>query len=676
MYHGTVRWARPVFVYAIAIGLAACGGGGGTSNSPPQLTAASFSGHEETTLSGRVTASDPEGDSFTLALAGQPNHGSVTFGSDGVFVFQPEANFFGTTTFGVVATDARGATATHPVSIEFRNVNDAPIAHDDELRVGSGTVTLSLLANDVDVDNDNLLLTPLSQPRGGTVSVGSSNVVTFQPENAFAGPTSFDYRITDAAGVTADATAKLVVGDFPGMVFLADETTPGTPELHFYDGFRTIRVSSPLQAGARIDSFTLASDRRHVAYVVHTAGFEQVFVGDIGQPGAAQHVYTTSGAPQFIMSTTVTLNRDASYALIGDSTHPSALKKLLVRTADSSVVVLGASNPELVQSGSYVAFNPVTDEYYLQAQVGGMPPPTSGTGYVSLFGASTRAPAPLSQLGASYVPDHGSGSGHLLAVTPDGQRVVHAAFTSNYPALGMTADLLVNHRPSNAESYAYRPFALFQYVTPVEFRLSNDGSRVCYILNDSPGSAGPTRVWFSDLSAPGNGTAASPPALDTFSCRWAADNHSIVYLSASAPGPLELWVADALQPGTAQRLREPLAAGEAIDYFDVARRSMTAVFGIRPPGSIIPDFYRAAIDAPGSSVKFATGSFLISGRTHLALNPHGTLLAYMKSEPIGGGVQTISRLHVMSTQTAEYDWVLSRPDTSAGVVQFEFVASP
>lgn len=640
-------------------------------NDAPALTAASFSGDEETTISGQVTASDVEGSSFTLALAGQPNHGSVTFAPDGVFDFHPPADFFGTATFGVTATDVLGATATHQVSIEVRNVNDAPIAHDDELRVGTGTIALSLLANDVDADGDNLSVTALSQPRGGTVSVTGGNVVTFAPENAFAGPTTFNYRVTDASGVTADATAKLVVGDFPGVVFLADETIPGTRELHFYDGFRTVRINTTLQAGARIDSFTLASDRRHVAYVVHTANFEQVFVGDIGQPGSARHVYTTSGTPQFSITTEVTLNKDASYALIRDFTHPSALKTVLVRTADSVLSVVGASNPELIQPGFYAAFNPVTDEFYLQAQVGGQQPPLAGSGYLSLFAASTSAPDPLLRIGPSYVPDHSSGAGYLLAVTPDGQRVVHNGYTSNFPQSGLTADLLVNHRPSNSEAFAFRPFGKFEYVTPVEFGLSNDGTRVCYILFDSQPN-GPSRVWFSDLAASANGTAVTPSVANTFGCRWAVDNHSIMYLAAPAAAPDEIWVADVLQPGTARRLREPLATGEQLAYFDLARRSMTAVVGIRPPNSVIPDFYRASVDSPGSSVKFATGSFLPSGIAPITMNPHGTLLAYGKEEPIGGGPQTLFRLHLLSTQTLDYDWVLT-PTAPGGVSQYEFV---
>src|SRR6185295_12241910 len=112
-----------------------------------------------------------------------------------------------------------------------------------------------------------------------------------------------------------------------------------------------------------------------------------------------------------------------------------------------------------------------------------------------------------------------------------------------------------------------------------------------------------------------------------------------------------------------------------VAYFDVASRSMTAILGVDPSGSVIPDFYRASVDAPGSSVKFATGSFVPSGIVPIQMNSHGTLLGYGKEEPIGGGPQTMFRLHLMSTQTLDYDWVLT-PNGSAGVLRFEFVSAP
>jgi hypothetical protein len=402
--------------------------------------------------------------------------------------------------------------------------------------------------------------------------------------------------------------------------------------------------------------------------------FEEVLLADITQPGSAHHVYTTAALPPF-GSTTITLNKDGSYALINDLTLSSALKTLLVRTADSTLTVLGASNPELVQPGFHAAFNPVTNEFYMQAQVNGQPPPMSGSGYLSLFAATTSAPDPLTRIGPSYVPDHGNGAGWLLAVTPDGQRVMHIGFTSMVPQSGVRSDLLLNHRPSNTDNFAFRPFALFEYSTPVRFALSNDGARACYILFDTVPNTGPARVWFTDLAAAPNGTAASSSAVNTFDCRWAVDNHTIAYTAGAVEEP---WIADALQPGAARRVREPLAAGEQLSYFDVARRSTVAVVAVRPSGSAIPDFYRASLDAPGTSVKFATGSFQPGGVVPVKMNAHGTVLGYGKQELIGGGpqTQTFFTLHLLSTQTLDYDWILTRPDATAGVLSFEFVSPP
>ena len=134
-------------------------------------------------------------------------------------------------------------------------------------------------------------------------------------------------------------------------------------------------------------------------------------------------------------------------------------------------------------------------------------------------------------------------------------------------------------------------------------------------------------------------------------------------------------MADAAQPGHQVRIREPLAAGEVVDYWAIAKTSMTAVVGVRPSGSVIPDYYRVSLDSPGTSTKFAVGSFLI-GQSELALSDRGAVLAYRKSEPVGGGLQTIMRLRMMSTQTNNYDWLVSRPDATAGVRQYAFVSLP
>ena len=66
-----------------------------------------------------------------------------------------------------------------------------------------------------------------------------------------------------------------------------------------------------------------------------------------------------------------------------------------------------------------------------------------------------------------------------------------------------------------------------------------------------------------------------------------------------------------------------------------------------------------------------------AGNTKLTMNARGTLMAYANQEPVGGsGSLAIGRLHLMSTQTNDHDWALTRPDSLQGVVQFEFVNVP
>src|SRR6185437_13310110 len=138
MRHGLRGLAAPrlsavsaaVMLVAAALGLAACGGGGagngtgsgssasssastsssggsssssGSSssassapNSPPVFGSLAFSTNENVSLSGNLTASDPDGDALHFSATSAPANGTVTsFQSSGTFVYQPKANFTG-----------------------------------------------------------------------------------------------------------------------------------------------------------------------------------------------------------------------------------------------------------------------------------------------------------------------------------------------------------------------------------------------------------------------------------------------------------------------------------------------------------------------------------------------------------------------------------------------------
>jgi Bacterial Ig domain len=201
--------------------LTACGGGGGhkkppPANSPPTIAAQTFNGTEDTVLAGQIVASDP-GDTVTFDATVAPTRGALTVSPTGAFTYTPSANFNGTDSFTARATDTRGQNASATITLALAAVNDPPMAVNDVLTVTSAD-QLAVLANDADVDGDALTVSVVGQPLAGTASVDAGNTVKMALPAGFKGVTKFDYRITDAAGASADATALVFVGIAPFKV--------------------------------------------------------------------------------------------------------------------------------------------------------------------------------------------------------------------------------------------------------------------------------------------------------------------------------------------------------------------------------------------------------------------------------------------------------------------------
>jgi hypothetical protein len=210
-------------VLACIVLLAACGGGGGggagnpsPGNSPPSIAAQTFNGIEDTVLTGQIAASDP-GDTLAFASLVAPVSGALSMSATGGFTYTPNENFNGNDTFTARVTDSRGQTATATITLVLAAVNDAPSAVNDVLTVASADL-LDVLANDADVDGDPLTVTLMGQAFAGTASLNAGNTVKVALPAGFKGFTKFNYRITDPAGLTADATALVFVGIEPFKV--------------------------------------------------------------------------------------------------------------------------------------------------------------------------------------------------------------------------------------------------------------------------------------------------------------------------------------------------------------------------------------------------------------------------------------------------------------------------
>ena len=207
-----------------------------TVNDPPVANAQSVSLTMDTTSTVTLTGSDPNNDPLRFKVTTLPAHGKLYDGTDtgghlivagdlpyaltGTFdtaTYQPNAGYSGPDSFQFKANDGHvDSTAAATVSITVNRVNHAPVANDDSASTPQNTaVTVSVLANDTDSDNDLLTVTGASTPAHGSTVVNAGATVTYTPTAGYSGPDSFTYDISDGNGGTASATVSVLVNDPP-----------------------------------------------------------------------------------------------------------------------------------------------------------------------------------------------------------------------------------------------------------------------------------------------------------------------------------------------------------------------------------------------------------------------------------------------------------------------------
>jgi Bacterial Ig domain/Calx-beta domain len=123
----------------------------------------------------------------------------------------------------LASSDSNQSPIVNDVTMTFSNSsvpqNQAPIAVDDSASTSSGaSVTVSVLANDSDPDNDTLTVASVTQGSKGVVTINPNNTVTYTSNAGSCGPDSFTYTISDGQGGTATATVSVSVTCTSGSV--------------------------------------------------------------------------------------------------------------------------------------------------------------------------------------------------------------------------------------------------------------------------------------------------------------------------------------------------------------------------------------------------------------------------------------------------------------------------
>jgi hypothetical protein len=144
-------------------------------------------------------------------------HGTVAVGGDGGIQYTPRADYCGTDSFRVRASDG-SLSSTAQVSVTVACLADDPVARDDSTTTREDVaVTVDVLANDTDADGQNLTARVATAPARGTAEVVLGRIV-YTPARNLCGTDRVAYTVRDPAGRTdrGEVSVRVVcVNDAP-----------------------------------------------------------------------------------------------------------------------------------------------------------------------------------------------------------------------------------------------------------------------------------------------------------------------------------------------------------------------------------------------------------------------------------------------------------------------------
>ena len=180
------------------------------------------------TIAALLNDSDVEGDLLDLLSVGLPQSGTASINfADTTLTYTPDPNFNGEDSFTYVVSDGNGGLDTATVTVTVSPVNDAPVALDDYAATASNqSVTIPVLSNDSDVDQDGLVISRIIVPAGAGAAVTDpgDTTITYTPGQSWLPTDTLTYEVSDGNGGLDTATVTVFVTDVAVPIIALDDT--------------------------------------------------------------------------------------------------------------------------------------------------------------------------------------------------------------------------------------------------------------------------------------------------------------------------------------------------------------------------------------------------------------------------------------------------------------------
>ena len=156
--------------------------------------------------------SDVEDETLTIAEVKNISEGSVVNNKNGTLTYSADGDFNGTATFDYTVIDSNGATDTATVTINITPMNDPPLAENDKATIieDADPVSISVLSNDTDTEDDTLSISSVSAPAHGTATISGTTVI-YDSDLDYYGADSFTYTVSDGNGGSATASVAITI---------------------------------------------------------------------------------------------------------------------------------------------------------------------------------------------------------------------------------------------------------------------------------------------------------------------------------------------------------------------------------------------------------------------------------------------------------------------------------
>jgi arylsulfatase A-like enzyme len=184
-------------------------------NGAPTAAPQSLTTPSGTELAIVLTGSDPENDTLSFQIGGQPTSGTLSGAGDS-YTYTPNAGFTGVDSFTFAVADENLSSA--PATIEITVAGGPPTA-DSQVVFTDKDTPVAILLTGSDPDGDTLTFAISSPPLNGSLT-GSADSYSYTPGSGFTGTDSFVFTVSDGSATSEDATVSITVSD--AMVFCGD----------------------------------------------------------------------------------------------------------------------------------------------------------------------------------------------------------------------------------------------------------------------------------------------------------------------------------------------------------------------------------------------------------------------------------------------------------------------